>query len=159
MDESEAGLRLSEALTKNRARLVGFARRRAGDAAEDLLSEVVLRLLERADILTEVENLTAYLFTALAHRIADLFRKPREEPMPKALSEPAAPEDVEVRLGLAQALSLLSTTERAVWLAVEMDGRSFKELAEIWGEPIGTLLSRKSRAQKNLKRILAEAAD
>jgi len=68
-------------------------------------------------------------------------------------------EDAEEQLGMAQALSLLSTAERAVWLAVEMEGFSFRELAEMWNEPIGTLLSRKSRATKNLQRILAEATD
>jgi RNA polymerase sigma factor (sigma-70 family) len=162
MTDPAASQRLTEALAKDQERLVGYARRRlpasAGDEAEDVLSDVVLRLLERTDLLTEVENVTAYLFTALGNRIADLFRKKRELPMPENLPEPAAPEDTEEQLGLAQALSLLSTAERAVWLAVELDGRSFKELAELWGEPIGTLLSRKSRAQKNLQRILSEFA-
>jgi RNA polymerase sigma factor (sigma-70 family) len=149
--------RLTDALKENQDRLVGFARRRlpeqvAGQDAEDVLSDVVLRLLERADLLAEVENVTAYLFTALGHRVADLFRKKHEQPLPEA--EPLALEDTEAQLGISQALDLLSTAERAVWLAVEMDGFSFRELAERWGEPIGTLLSRKARATKNLRRIL-----
>jgi len=156
--------RLTDALKEDQGRLVGFARRRlpeslAGQDAEDILSEVVLRLLERADLLAEVENVTAYLFTALGHRIADLFRKKREQPLPETQPEPLAPEDTEAQLDLSQALDLLSTAERAVWLAVEMEGFSFRELAERWGEPIGTLLSRKARATKNLQRILAHAAD
>lgn len=155
--------RLTQALSRDQGRLVGFARRRLPDAAgleaEDVLSDVVLRLLERADILAEVENVTAYLFTALANRIADLFRRKREEPLTEATPEPLALDDAEQQLGLSEALSLLSTAERAVWLAVEMEGFSFRELAEMWGEPIGTLLSRKSRATKSLQRIMAEATD
>lgn len=156
--------RLTDALKANQGRLVGFARRRlpeqvAGQDAEDVVSDVVLRLLERADLLAEVENIAAYLFTALGHRIADLFRKKHEQPLPEAGFEPLAPEDTEMQLGLDQALGLLSTAERAVWLAVELDGFSFRELAERWGEPIGTLLSRKARATRNLRRILRDAAD
>jgi DNA-directed RNA polymerase specialized sigma24 family protein len=116
MNDPEASQRLTEALAKDQGRLVGYARRRlpdsAGQEAEDVLSDVVLRLLEQAD--------------------------------------------AEQQLGLSEALSLLSTAERAVWLAVEMEGFSFKELAEMWNEPIGTLLSRKSRATKSLQRIMAE---
>jgi RNA polymerase sigma factor (sigma-70 family) len=163
MSDLPASQRLTEALANDQGRLVGFARRRlpdsSGQEAEDVLADVVLRLLERADILAEVENITAYLFTAMANRIADLFRKKREEPLTLSTPEPLALEDAEEQLGMAQALSLLSTAERAVWLAVEMEGFSFRELAEMWNEPIGTLLSRKSRATKNLQRILAEATD
>ncbi|HVI52938.1 MAG TPA: sigma-70 family RNA polymerase sigma factor [Candidatus Sulfotelmatobacter sp.] len=156
--------RLTEALKADQGRLVGFARRRLPDDladqdAEDVLSDVVLRLLERADLLAEVENVTAYLFTALANRIADLFRKKREQPLPENAPEPPVPEDAEEQLGLSQALSLLGTAERAVWMAVEMEGFSFRELAERWDEPIGTLLSRKARATKTLRRLLAEPAD
>lgn len=160
--------RLTKALQADQGRLVGFVRRRLPDDladqdAEDVLADVVLRLLERADLLAEVENVTAYLFTALAHRIADLFRKKREQPptvlLPEQAREPAAPENAEDRLELGQALSLLSTAERAVWLAVELEGFSFRELAERWNEPIGTLLSRKNRAGRTLRRLLAHSAD
>ena len=153
--------KLTAALQEDYGRLVGFIKKRLSSSVqdhdpEDVLSDVVLNLLERADILTEVENVTAYLFTALAHRIVDLFRRNRESPMPDQDKAQAAqaPEDTEQQLILTQALSLLSTAERAVWLAVELDGFTFQELAERWGEPIGTLLSRKSRATKSLRRML-----
>ncbi len=155
--------RLTVALQQDYGRLVGFVRKRLtatvqGQDAEDVLSDVIVRLLERADLLTEIENITAYLFSALANRVTDLLRKKREQPLPDDAETlvQIAPEDTEKRLILDQALDMLSTAERAVWLAIELDGYSFLELAELWGEPIGTLLSRKSRATKSLRRTLGE---
>ncbi len=157
--------RLAAALQRDYGRLVGFVARRLSAGIrdhdpEDVLSDVVLRLLERADLLAEVENVTAFLFTALGHRVADLFRRKREQPLPDDdATAPAAPDDIQRRLEISQALSLLSTAERAVWLAVELDGDSFRDLAERWGVPIGTLLSRKSRATKTLRRLLGDDGD
>ncbi len=158
--------RLTAALQRDYGRLVRFAGRHLAAGiqdhdAEDVLSDVVVRLLERADLLAEVENVTAYLFTALGHRIADLFRRRREQPLPDRddATLAAAPEDVQQRLEISQALSLLSTAERAVWLAVELEGATFRELARLWDVPVGTLLSRKSRATKALRRMLGEDRD
>ena len=158
--------RLTAALQRDYGRLVGFVGSRLPASIqdhdpEDVLSDVVLRLLERADLLAEVENVTAYLFTALGHRIVDLFRRKREQPLPDHddATTAAAPEDVQQRLEISQALSVLSTAERAVWLAVELDGISFRELAQLWDVPIGTLLSRKSRATKALRRLLSDDGD
>lgn len=155
-------IKLTAALRQDYGRLVGFVKSRLSSSIqdhdpEDVLSDVVLNLLERADLLTEIENVTAYLFTALGHRIIDLFRRNRESPMPEQ-DDSQAPENTEQQLILKQALSLLSTAERAVWLAIELDGFTFQELAERWGEPIGTLLSRKSRATKSLRRVLEGAS-
>ena len=50
----------------------------------------------------------------------------------------------------------LNPQERAVWLATEVDGLSFRKLAARWGEPTGTLLSRKSRATAKLRKQLAD---
>jgi len=161
MDDAprQTGDKLASALNQDRGKLLGHARRLLGGRLqdqdpEDVLSDVVLRLLERADLLAEIENVTAYLVTALGNRVADLFRRKREQPIPEGLPEPLAPEDPEARRDVGRALSLLDTAERAVWLAVEMDGRSFRELAEAWGEPIGTLLSRKNRAGKKMRKTL-----
>ena len=156
--------KLTVALQKDYGRLVGFVKKRLtatvqGHDAEDVLSDVVITMLERADLLTEIENVTAYLFTALANRITDLLRRKRELPLPDDeldMVEPIAPEDTERRMILDQALNALSLAERTVWLAIELDGYSFQELAELWDEPIGTLLSRKSRATKSLRRMLGE---
>lgn len=165
---TQAQARLTEALGRDRSRLTRFVQGKLGGAsledAEDILSDVVLRLFERADLLAEVENVTAYLFRALANRVVETFRRRREVPLADL---PPRPEDghddsPETRLEQRQlrqridwALDQLNAAERAVWLAVEMDGWRFRELAEEWGEPLGTLLSRKSRANKALKKLLA----
>lgn len=167
-ERGEAWARLTEALGRDRSRLTRFVQGKLGGApledAEDILSDVVLRLFERADLLAEVENVTAYLFRALANRVVETFRRRREVPLDDLPPRPEEGhgESPEIQLEQRQlrqridwALDQLNAAERAVWLAVEMDGWRFRELAEEWGEPLGTLLSRKSRANKSLKKLLA----
>ena len=65
-------------------------------------------------------------------------------------------EQAYIRQRLVEAISRLEPRQRAVWLATEIHGRSFKELATAWGEPVGTLLSRKSRANALLRSYLSD---
>ena len=165
MNESSAQQQaLAHAVRDNRGRMVGFVKRKLaglqGQDPEDVVSDVVLTLLERADLLAEVENLTAYLFSALANRVTDLFRKKpmreiTEEDLPdsSSLGEWQAPE---LREDLKMALGLLSAAEQAVWLAVELEGWTFRELSDVWNIPIGTLLARKNRAGKALRKVLTD---
>lgn len=158
--------RLVEALSRDRAGLTRYARAKLAasgdDDAEDVVSDVVLRLFERADVLAQVENLTAYLFRAVANGLTDLFRRNRHRaeelsehnPDPAATPEQAL-EQVQLRRRLDAALAQLSPAERDLWLAVEVEGQTFRQLADRWGQPMGTLLSRKARATKTLRRILA----
>lgn len=168
--------RLAELLLRDRRRLTRFVEARlfgdGGGQADDIVSDVVLRLLERADLLARVEDLTAYLYQALAHAVVDVFRRRRHKPDSQTLTD--LPEDgeedriadpapnpelafaiAEERDRLSSALTRLPPAERAVWIAVEIEGWSFRELAEEWQEPIGTLLSRKSRAGQKLKVFLS----
>ncbi len=62
----------------------------------------------------------------------------------------------ELREQLRAAIMKLEPKQRAVWVATEIEGYTFKELSAKWGEPIGTLLSRKSRATKVLKTLLKD---
>lgn len=170
----QARARLATAVTQDRLRLTRFVQRKLGAArhqdAEDILSDVVLRLFERADVLAEVENITAYLFRALANNVTEFFRR-RKDLLMDDLSPtktnadsdndnaPATPEteleQSRLRQRLDWALDQLSQAERMVWVAVEVEGWQFRELAEAWGEPLGTLLSRKARASKALQKLLA----
>jgi len=71
--------------------------------------------------------------------------------------EPFAQEErVERMHRLTDAIGKLEPRQRAVLIATELKGKSFRELAEEWNEPIGTLLSRKSRAVKALRQMLEE---
>ena len=62
----------------------------------------------------------------------------------------------ELQEQLHAAMMKLEPKQRAIWIATEIEGYTFKELSAKWGEPIGTLLSRKSRATKVLKMILKD---
>ena len=180
-DQADNRLRLAELFGRDRPRLTRYVQTRLfgddGGEAEDVVSDVMLRLIERADLLAQVEDVTAYLYRALAHAVVDLFRRRRARaavsaPAP-AEDETAGPDLVEAqadpgpgpgtayaqsqrRERIRAALNRLTPSERAVWVAVEIEGWSFRQLAEKWGEPLGTLLSRKSRAAKRLRELLAD---
>lgn len=157
--------RLAMIWARERQRLTRFARSRLGaapDDAEDVVADVVIKLVERADVLGQVDDLAAYLFRAVGHALTDLFRRRRIlEPVAEDHPDPAptpegAAEMAQMRQRLDSALSRLPAAERRVWLAVEVEGHTFRQLAEQWQEPIGTLLSRKARATQTLRRLLME---
>jgi RNA polymerase sigma factor (sigma-70 family) len=166
--------RLAEVFAREKSRFLGFVQRQLFDPdeaeAEDIVSEVAFNLLRRADVIGEIENLTAYFYRSLANRIVDHRRgriatvriQDQEEKSgsveipDERLRPDQTLEQHELRDRLFGALSQLAPKERAVWLATEVDGRSFRDLAQEWGEPIGTLLSRKSRAAATLRRLLSD---
>lgn len=156
--------RLAEFLRQERAALVGYVRRRIDDAAdheaEDIVQDVVVHLFDRADLSIPIQNLAAYIYRALRNRIVDYFRRRRET---VALSETAVDsgenpaleiEKEEILEDVFAAIEELSAEEKSVILATEMEGRTFKELAEAWGIPLGTLLARKSRALDKIRKQL-----
>jgi len=159
--------RLTDLYDREREALLGFVRRRLFGVAdaEDVLSEVVLRLIERADFLGQIEDLTAYVYRALANGVTDIFRARVEDvPILHAEDLPAPSPDPEQTAAwreqwdrLKHALEGLSAPERAIWMATELDGRSFKDCAALWDEPIGTLLARKNRAERRLKAVLGDS--
>jgi len=172
----EASNRLAVVFQREKSRLLGYVRQRvseySGHDAEDILADVFYNLLRRADIVAEVENLTAYIYRSLANRITD-FRRGSQIHMsldyapPWSEDRPVSPDpehpgptpeqsylQQELRDQLFDAIGQLKPKERAVWIATEIDGRSYQDLSEAWDEPIGTLLSRKSRATARLRLIL-----
>jgi RNA polymerase sigma factor (sigma-70 family) len=144
--------------------LVGFVRRRLGDDAlqdaEDIVQDVLVGLFDRADPTVPIRDLAAYLYRALRNRIVDRFRR-RRDTLPlieEILSSGADPsreyERRESLEAMFAAMDKLAPEEKAVILATEFDGRAFKELAEEWNVPLGTLLARKSRALDKLSNQL-----
>lgn len=147
--------------------------------AEDLVQDVMHSILRRGDMVRQIEDLAGYLYRSLANRIIDQKRKPaRELPLEvpdneedgmlrlafEPVSENLNPEQHSMQRQLHErlqaALAKLSPLDRAIWIETEIHGRSFKELSEEWQEPIGTLLSRKSRSGKRLRTMLcAERRD
>ena len=167
--------RLATVFARERSRFLRYVQQQLFEPdqanAEDIVSDVTFNLLRRADLIGEIENLTAYIYRSLANRITDHHRgrvptvrldEPGDgEAAPLEIADGSpGPEQMaeqrELRDRLAAALSRLAPKERAVWLATEVDGRTFRELSEEWDEPIGTLLSRKSRAAQTLRRFLGD---
>ncbi len=172
----EQDQRISEAIEREQARLRNFIRRRVPDRedAEDILQEVFYELIEAYRLMKPVERVSAWLFTVARNRITDLFRKNRPESLsrPVAASEDgdefvledmlpsadAGPEAEYARSilldALEEALEELPPEQRKVFIAHEMEGRSFRELAAESGVPINTLLTRKHYAVLYLRRRL-----
>jgi RNA polymerase sigma factor (sigma-70 family) len=156
--------KLAEFLRQERQALIGYVRRRIDDAAdyeaEDIVQDVVVHLFDRADPSIPIQNLAAYIYRALRNKIVDFYRRKRETVVLReaALASGQDPsleiEKEEMLEDVFEAMEELSVEERAVVLATEMEGRTFKELAEDWDIPIGTLLARKSRALGKIRNQL-----
>lgn len=139
--------------------------------AEDIVADVLFNVYNRVAADNHVENLAAYLYQSVKNKIWDHFRQPQT---PLSLDAPDQNTDLsrgekladtrvdvenvveekEFVLRLRSALLSLEPKQRAVWVATELEGYTFKELSLKWGEPIGTLLSRKGRATKALRKLL-----
>jgi RNA polymerase sigma factor (sigma-70 family) len=143
---------------------VGYVRRLIDDTAErdaeDVVQDVILHIFDRADIGAPIENLSAYIYQSLRNRVVDLLRKRKDmlslSNMILASSMDTASEfeKRELQEKIYQAMDYLNDEERAVVIATEFDGGSFRELSDAWGVPIGTLLARKSRALKKIRQKL-----
>ncbi len=132
--------------------------------AEDIVQQTALSLLGRGDD-DSIDYLTSYVYAALRNTAKNLFRKrSREIPAEtidtgRASSAEEETLDGELKEQIDSALSMLDEKSRFVFTKTEFEGKSYKELSLITGEPIGTLLSRKNRAAKKLMMILEEYVD
>ena len=158
-------------LVNERQRLVHYVRslirETAEMEAEDIVHDVVMKVLERAELVPPERFQPAYIYRALRNRVIDRHRtaknhlpidKPDEEGLALAdiLADeaPGALEQLQTREGwqaLFEALDRLSAAERDVITAHEFDGRNFKEIAAASGTPVNTLLARKRRGLQKLK--------
>ena len=167
---------ISEVITEQRSRLRNFIRKRVSNEAdaEDLLQEVFYELVEANRLLMPIEHVTGWLFRVARNRITDLFRKKKavtfsdaavEDEAGKLLqiedllpSPAAGPEALYVRHVLLEelefALAELPDEQREVFVAHELEGRSFKELSAESGVSVNTLLSRKRYAVLHLRERL-----
>jgi RNA polymerase sigma factor (sigma-70 family) len=166
--------RISEVIQRERRRLLHFIRRRVDDRgdAEDILQDVFFELIEADRLMRPIEQVGAWLYRVARNRIIDRFRKRRADiEVPLNASEPdalqledllpspdAGPEALYARSvlleELSEALEELPEEQRDVFVAHEMEGRSFKQLASETGLSVNTLLSRKHYAVLHLRRRL-----
>jgi len=173
--------RISEVVKREQSRLRNFIRRRVPDPrdAEDILQDVFYKLVEANRLLMPIEHVTGWLFRVARNRITDLFRKKKPERFSDTgvadedderlrvedlLPSPdAGPEALYARSVLLDELELavaeLPKEQRDVFVAHELDGRSFKEMAAETGLSVNTLLSRKRYAVLRLRERLQAIYD
>src|SRR4051812_21566966 len=179
----EQDQRISEVVRREQSRLGNFIRRRVPDPrdAEDILQDVFYELVEANRLLMPIEHVTAWLFRVARNRITDLFRKKRPESFSNTAvaheddeddllqsedllpSPDAGPEALYARSvlldELALALSELPEEQREVFVAHELEGRSFKDMAAATGVSVNTLVSRKRYAVLHLRERLQSIYD
>jgi RNA polymerase sigma factor (sigma-70 family) len=175
----EQGRRLTDDIARESPRLRNFIRRRVADEAdvEDILQEVFSELFEAYRLLQPIEQVGAWLYRVAKNRITDRYRRRGSE----AKAEPPVDEDGEENLldllpdpgggpeaaylraalleELDAALEELPEEQQQVFIAHELEGRSFKDLAVETGLSLNTLLARKHYAVRLLRRRLQAIYD
>ncbi|QBK05675.1 RNA polymerase subunit sigma-24 [Hylemonella gracilis] len=175
--EAEQDSHIAAAVQRERGRLRSFIRRRVSDAAEaeDILQEVLYELVSAYRLMHPIERVGAWLMRVARNRVVDHFRKRKSSPSAAFASDLGDDEDgltleemlpslapgpegeVVRQMLLAQieeALDELPREQREVFVAHELEGLSFKEMSELWGVGVNTLLSRKRYAVLALRERL-----
>lgn len=180
--QREQDQRISETVEREGARLRSFIRRRVADQgdAEDILQEVFYEFVQAYRLMKPVEEVSGWLFRVARNRIIDLFRRRKpggslsdpvvvaedgEELLLQDLlpSPDAGPDTAYARSVLLEelddALDELPQGQREVFIAHEIEGRSFKELSKEMGVSVNTLLARKHRAVTHMRQRLQAIHD
>ena len=168
-DRAEQDQRLSWAFERERRRLLAFIRRRIPDEidAEDLLQDVFCELVEAYRMMKPIAHAGAWMMQVAKNRITDLFRRGKNQvvedgsrriledllPSPDAGPDALYARDV-LLAEIEAALGELPPSQREVFLAHEIDGRSFADISAETGMSVNTLLSRKHYAVKRLRKRL-----
>lgn len=162
-------LNISEIVKSYRTRLQGFIRKRVRtiEDADDILQEVFYQLAETDSMMKPIDHLSAWLYTVARNRITDLYRKKKSKSLPEFIGDDEAdpgiselkellfedglnPETEYLRSlvwkELNDALLELPVEQREVFELHEMQGIPFKEISEMTGNSVNTLLSRKRYA-------------
>jgi RNA polymerase sigma factor (sigma-70 family) len=166
---------IAQALERDESRLRNYIRKHVVDfeAAEDILQDVFVELVESYRLLKPIEQVTGWLFRVAKNRIIDRFRSRKldslsetppgwdddgvtlEDMLPSPDAGPDALYARSVLLdAIEDALDDLPPEQRSVFVAHEWDGLSFKEISESSGVSVNTLLSRKRYAVLYLRRRL-----
>ena len=173
--ESEKN-RVARFFREEKGRLLNYVRRWVHDAAdrdsEDIVQDVMVNIFNAADVAAPIENLSAYIYRSLYNRVVDGFRRRRknvslestvdergELTLKDTLSDIrydaySTLERSEIREIIHDALEKLSTDQRRVFVATEIEGRTYRDLSDTWDIPVGTLLSQKHRAVKKIREAL-----
>jgi RNA polymerase sigma factor (sigma-70 family) len=164
----EQDRRIADVVDREQSRLLNFIRRRVADPldAEDILQEVFSELVEANQRLMPIDHVSGWLFRVARNRIIDLFRRRRpaslelDDLLPSGDEGPEAAFARSVLLDeLEHAIGELPEDQRDVFVAHEIEGRSFKEIAARTGVSVNTLLSRKRYAVLQLRERLRAIHD
>lgn len=167
---------IERAAGAERKRLLDFIRRRVRtqEDAEDILQDVFYQLATSYSVTEPIEKITSWLFTVARNKIIDWYRKKRPESLHGGEGNRAVPLNLEdilydprqnpdrvyarsmVWTELADALEELPDEQREVFVLHELEGKSFRQIADLTGEPLNTLLSRKRYAVLHLRDRLQE---
>jgi RNA polymerase sigma factor (sigma-70 family) len=182
-NQPHAAAAADAAFRSERKRLFDFIRRRVRTEAdaEDILADVFYQMVASYSVTEPIEKMTFWLLTVARNKIIDWYRKRKPESFRQREDESALPSNLPLNLEdilfdpgqnpdvlyersqlwteLADALEDLPVEQRDVFIMHELEGISFKEIAEITGEPVNTLLSRKRYAVLYLREALQELYD
>ena len=166
-------LEIGKVYQKEKKRLLAFIRDRVAtlEDAEDILQDVFYHTLQGVSVTDQIDNVLGWFYTAARNRIIDWYRKKRLPTLPLEDMEKYGIEDLLTDCGLhpeksyyrnliadalIESVEALPEEQRMVFVLQEMEGMTFKEIAEITGEPINTLISRKRYAVQHLRKQLQE---
>jgi RNA polymerase sigma factor (sigma-70 family) len=179
-DMADPDIDLTAIVVRERSRLGNFIRRRVRDQidAEDILQDVLFAFVEAFRLPTPIEHASGWLFQVARNRIIDRFRRKKEERildgigrdeerdsrldlvLPATDAGPEAEYARSALLGALQdAIDELPDNQRAVFIAHELEGKSFRDLSLESGLNVNTLLARKRYAITFLRRRLRAAYD
>jgi RNA polymerase sigma factor (sigma-70 family) len=186
-NRTQAAAAANAAFRSERKRLFDFIRRRVRTEAdaEDILADVFYQMVASYSVTEPIEKMTSWLLTVARNKIIDWYRKRKSESFRQRTDESALPQNLPLNLPLnledilfdpgqnpdvvyarslvwtelADALEDLPDEQRDVFVMHELEGKSFKEIAEITGERVNTLLSRKRYAVLYLREALQELYD
>jgi RNA polymerase sigma factor (sigma-70 family) len=166
-------LEIGKVYQKEKKRLLTFIRNRVAtlEDAEDILQDVFYHTLKGVSVTDQIDNILGWLYTAVRNKIIDWYRKKRLPTFSLEDMENCGIEDLLTDCGLhpeksyyrnliaealVESVEALPEEQRTVFVLQEMEGMTFKEIAEMIGVPINTLISRKRYAVQHLRNQLQE---
>lgn len=154
----------AERLVELIPRLRRYARALAGDraSADDLVQDTLERAWSKLHLYRRGTDLRAWLFTVMHNVHVNRVRAarptdPLDEGMPELATRAAQGDALAVR-DLDRAIARLPEEQRAVLLLVSLEDMSYEETAQTLAIPIGTVMSRLSRAREKLRAMMLGGA-
>jgi RNA polymerase sigma-70 factor, ECF subfamily len=129
---------------------------RDAETADDLVQDALVRAL-RSEHLFHGGDVRSWLYTILTNLNRNRLRSLARRPMLMPIEDNDAPDAAGPEAGgrdIERALAMLVDEQRTALLLVVLEGLTYREVAEIQGVPIGTVMSRLARARAQIKTYL-----